>query len=98
MRSVLWLPWPWPATVAHRINATAPTLLIYFPDKTADRNRTVVKFSGSRDEAGACGSNGKGAAVIAHKLEDRSPTQRAALLHKFGRLCDIPHIRPAVAG
>jgi hypothetical protein len=28
------------------------TLLIYFPDKTPDSRPTVVKFSGSRDEAG----------------------------------------------
>ena len=29
------------------------TLLIYFPDKAPDSRPTVVKFSGSRDEAGA---------------------------------------------
>jgi hypothetical protein len=29
------------------------TLLIYFPDKAPDSSPTVVKFSGSRDEAGA---------------------------------------------
>jgi hypothetical protein len=28
-------------------------LLIYFPDKAPDSSPTVVKFSGSRDEAGA---------------------------------------------